>query len=147
MRLPHLRIRDLPGAAAAGLHVLLLLAVVAVPICAITRALYVLTSADQPGQIEDLIDVRRWLTLLGNTGIVCGVALVTATVLGLVFGFLVARTDLPGRTVLILTVVLGACVPVYVSVVFIFSVIPVWRFAHSAVACGLMHGLIYTPLA
>jgi len=147
MRLPRLRIRNLSGAAAAGLHVLLLLAVVAVPVCAIARALYVLTSADDPGQIEDLIDVRRWLTLLGNTGIVCGVALVTATVLGLVLGFLVARTDLPGRTTLILAAVLGACVPVYVSVVFIFSVIPVWRFAHSAVACGLMHGLIYTPLA
>jgi iron(III) transport system permease protein len=147
MRLPRLRIRDLPGAAAAGLHVLLLLAVVAVPVCAITRALHAVASADAPTQIDGLIDLRRWLALLANTGIVCSVALVTATALGLISGFLVARTDLPGRSFMILAAVLGACLPVYVSVVFVLSLIPLWQLAESTVACGVIHGLICTPLA
>ncbi|MBU0616197.1 MAG: hypothetical protein KKI02_00620 [Planctomycetes bacterium] len=144
-RLP--RVRSVLGTAAVGLHVFLMIVVVAVPACALGRALHALVRASDSAQLDTLIDLERWLALLANTLIVSGVALFTATVLGLVFGFLVARTDLPGRTLITLAAVLGACVPVYVSLVFIFALIPVWQFAQSAVACGVMHGLICTPLA
>jgi iron(III) transport system permease protein len=135
------------GTAVAGLHALLLTAVVAVPACAVGRAVYALLTAEDSAQLGALIDAVRWLTLLGNTLIVSGVALLTATAIGLVLGFLVARTDLPGRALIALAAVLGACVPVYIGVVFIFAVVPVWQFAQSAVACGVMHGLICSPLA
>ena len=144
-RLP--RVRSVLGTVAVGLHVLLIIAVVAVPVCALWRALQGLLRASGSAQLDTLIDLERWLALLANTLIVSGVALLTATVLGLVFGFLVARTDLPGRTCITLAAILGACVPVYVGVVFIFSVISLWQFAHSAIACGVMHGLICAPLA
>ncbi len=143
----HVSIRDLSGRIAAGLHFLVLVAVVAVPLYAIAHALFALLDISDSAQLNALFDLRRWLTLLTNTLIVCGIALLTATVLGMVFGFLVARTDLPGRTLVAVAAILGACVPVYVSVVFIFALVPLWQYAHSAVACGVMHGLICAPLA
>jgi iron(III) transport system permease protein len=144
-RLP--QISRVLGSSAIGLHAVLLIAVVAVPVCALWRAVSGLASGSGSGQLGTLIELGRWPALLANTLIVSAVALLTAVVLGLVVGFLVARTDLPGRTLITLAAVLGACVPVYVSVVFIFALIPVWQFAHSAVACGVMHGLVCTPLA
>jgi iron(III) transport system permease protein len=85
--------------------------------------------------------------LLGNTAAVCGVALMTATVLGLILGLLIARTDLPGRTAVLAASILGVCVPVYVSMVFVLAVVPLWQFGSSPWLCGLLYGLVYTPLA
>ncbi len=140
-------VRGLLGTCAAGLHIVVLLAVVAVPGYAMVNAVRALLEVSEPGQQAPLIDLGRWLALLGNTVVVCGVALVTATLLGLVLGLLVARTDLPGRTAIVGVAILGACVPLYVSMVFIFSLIPLWRFGNSAWLCGLLYGLFYTPLA
>jgi len=140
-------VRGLLGTCAAGLHIVVLLAVVAVPGYAMVNAVRALLEVSEPGRQAALIDLERWLVLLGNTVVVCCVALVTATLLGLVLGMLVARTDLPGRTAIVGVAILGACVPVYVSMVFIFSLIPLWRFGSSAWLCGLLYGLFYTPLA
>ncbi len=140
-------IRDLPGKAAVGLHALVLVAVAIVPVYAIGHAAYDLATTTDSAELAGLVNLRRWLTLLSNSAIVCGVALATATVFGLVLGFLIARTDLPGRTMVTLSAVLGACLPGYVILVFIFALIPLWQFANSAVACGVMHGLICAPLA
>ncbi|HUU97619.1 MAG TPA: ABC transporter permease subunit [Phycisphaerae bacterium] len=140
-------IRSLLGTCAAGLHIVVLLAVVAVPGYALVNAVRALLEVSEPGQQAALFDPQRWLVLLGNTVVVCGVALATATSLGLVLGLLVARTDLPGRTAIVGVAILGVCVPVYVGMVFIFSLIPLWRFGNSAWLCGLLYGLFYTPLA
>ena len=140
-------IRSLLGICAAGLHIVVLLAVVAVPGYALVNAVRALLEVSEPRQPAALIDLGRWLALLGNTVVVCCVALVTATLLGLVLGMLVARTDLPGRTAIVGAAILGACVPVYVGMVFIFSLIPLWWFGNSAWLCGLLYGLFYTPLA
>jgi iron(III) transport system permease protein len=135
---------SLVGTAALGAHVVILLALVAVPGYAIFDAVRALGSA---AELAGLIDGRRWLALLGNTAIVCALAAVTATVLGAALGLLAARTDMPGRRLLAGAAVLGACVPVYVSAIFVFAVIPVWRYAGSAAVCGLLYGLFATPLA
>ena len=140
-------ITDKAGRFASGLHIAFFLLVVAVPIYAIFMALRSVTDGGGPAESSGLIDGSRWLVLLGNTATVCAAALLTALLLGITLGFLVARTDLPGRRLIILAVAGGACLPLYVSVVFIFALIPLWQFAHSAVACGVLHGLICAPLA
>ncbi|MCK4340308.1 MAG: iron ABC transporter permease [Phycisphaerae bacterium] len=147
MRSNRVSIRDLLGTSAIGVHVLVMLAIVAVPGYAIVDAVRALLDATTPEPFTALIDVHRWLVLLGNTVVVCGVATATATLVGSVLGFLVARTDLPGRSLIAGAAIFGVCIPVYVSMVFIFSVIPLWRYANSALFCGLLHGLICTPLA
>lgn len=138
---------NLIGTAALGAHVLFLLALVAVPGCAIFDAVRALCRETAPDALAALIDARRWLVLLTNTAAVCALAAVTATVLGALFGLLAARTDMPGRGLLAGAAVLGACVPVYVSATFVFAVIPVWRYSGSALACGLLYGLFAVPLA
>jgi len=94
-----------------------------------------------------LIDITRWLALLTNTFVVCGIALAVAWVLGVQLGLMTARTDTPGRRVIGGAAILGACVPVYVSAIFLFALVPQLSLAKSAVACGLLYGVIYTPLA
>lgn len=134
-------------AVAAGLHVVILLGAVTVPGYAIAKAVLALLESSETGRIGALVPLDRWLVLLGNTATVCGLALLTTLVVGLVGGITLARTDLPGRTVFAALAVLAACVPVYVVAVFIFSYLPAFRLADSAVACGLLYGLIYSPLA
>ncbi len=135
------------GTAAWGAHLVVLLALAAVPGYAIASALAALWKAHSSAALPTLIDGARWLTLLANTAVVGGVAAITATLLGGLLGLLVARTDLPGRGLLAAAAVLGACVPVYVSAVFVFAVIPLWRYSGSTLFCGLLHGAFCTPLA
>jgi iron(III) transport system permease protein len=124
-------------------QVIVLLALVAVPGHAVVSALL----QARGGTHWTIIDAQRWLLLLRNTAIVAGLAAGTATLLGALLGLLAARTDMPGRRLLAGAAVLGACLPSYVSAIFVFAVIPVWRYAGSVPVCGLLYGLFATPLA
>ncbi|MFQ5805867.1 MAG: ABC transporter permease [Phycisphaerae bacterium] len=130
-----------------GLHLVVLLGAVAVPGYAVMEAFRAVLPVPDAGQVATLTTVSRWLPLLGNTVAVCGLALLTALAFGLVAGIILARTDLPGRALFAALAVLGACVPVYVSAIFIFSHLPTSKLADSALACGLLYGLIHSPLA
>ncbi|MBU0638660.1 MAG: ABC transporter permease subunit [Planctomycetes bacterium] len=106
-----------------------------------------LGAASSFAELAAIVDVERWLTLLVSTAIVCVVAVATAVLLGGTWGALIARTDLPGRTLLMAGAALGACMPIYVSVVFIFALIPASALPSSAIVCGGLHGLLLAPLA
>lgn len=95
----------------------------------------------------DVLDPRRWLLLLANTAAVGIVSLAMALLLGALLGFLIARTLLPGRRLLLGLLLILACLPPYVVVVFLFAGVPLWRFAQSTAACGVVYGLICTPLS
>ena len=145
MRIPTSR-RDLLSYAAALAHVAIVLLVLAVPVNAVWHVVLGVLN-DSTGGLNDVIDPVRWRTLLVNTSIVSAAAAATALAFGVSFGFLIGRTDLPGRRWLAGAALLGACVPLYVSVIFIFAQIPLWQYRGSALACGVMHGLVLAPLA
>ena len=127
-----------------GLHVGVLAGALVVPCHAIVVAIAAIGRGDS---LSDLVAADRWLHLLGNTAIVCGTALLTALTVGLVVGILLARTDIPGKRILAALTVLGACVPVYVAAVFIFAYLPASRLTEQTWACGLLYGLMLSPLA
>jgi iron(III) transport system permease protein len=137
------------GVAYGMLHVLVLGVALSVPVYAIVRALMTLagapgTDADAAGLARDL---DRWQILLRNTGIVAGVAVLTAVGLGGGLGLLAARTDLPGRRLVLGAALLGACIPIYVTSALILATLPATYLSGSLVACGVIYGLVYTPLA
>lgn len=153
---------DLARTALAALHVLLMLAAVAVPIWAAIDAGRSLLDPVGSEQLGTVFNAGRWLALLGNTAIVCGVAVTVAVGLGLGLGILVARTDMPGGRIVIAATLFGACVPAYVVTVFVLAVIPLatltriaaeWGAPNHAIPwlvagfCGLISGLVYLPLA
>ncbi|MBN2560439.1 MAG: iron ABC transporter permease [Phycisphaerae bacterium] len=129
------------------LHAFVLVAAVSVPGYAIGGAIWAILSDSASESLAEIVSADRWLALLANTAIVCGAAVVTTMVLGGLFGWITARTDMPGRRLLVGGAILGACIPIYISVVFVFSFIPVTRLHGSAMACGVLYGLLYTPLA
>lgn len=128
-------------------HALVLLAALIVPAYAAYDALKALLDPTDAAPRAALVDISRWGLLLRNTAIVCGVGLLVAATVGGGLGLLVTRTNLPGRGLLLAAALFGACVPVYVSLTFVFSAIPLISAMNSAVACGLLYGLVYTPLA
>jgi iron(III) transport system permease protein len=132
---------------AVAFHAVILLGAIAVPGYAIAEALAAALTAPDGGQVVTLVSVHRWLVLLGNTAVVCGVALLTALAIGLTVGILVARTDMTGRFVFGGLAVLLACVPVYVTMTFVLAYLPIPHLAESTIASGLLYGLIYAPLA
>lgn len=146
---PRYQIGHVVQATAVGLHVLALLAALAVPAYAALEALRALFDPTGPEHAATLATLGRWPALLWNTAQVCGVAVVSAGLMGGLLGLLATRTDLRGGRVLIGAALFMACVPVYVSTVVIFSFRAAYQLANppSAVACGLMYGLVYAPLA
>jgi len=137
------------GAAYGLLHALALAVALSVPAYALVHALC--TAVRAPGTEADTADLARdlsrWLTLLRNTGIVAGVAVVTAAGIGGALALLAVRTDLPGRRLVLGAALLGTCIPVYVTSTLILSALPATYMTGSLLACGVMYGLVYTPLA
>ena len=141
--------RSLLRIGVVGLHALLLLAAVVVPGYAVIDAARALLDSAGPEHSATLVALSRWPALLWNTVNVCGVAVASAGLVGGILALLATRTDVPGGRLLGGAALFAACVPVYVSTVAIFSVRAAYQLANppSAVACGLMYGLIHTPLA
>ncbi len=139
--------RGLLRASLGGLHAVLLLLALVVPGYAVVDAVAAVFDLAHPESLATLRDLGRWSLLLGNTAVVCGVAVLTAGVLGGLLGLLITRTDMPGRRLLTFAALFGVCVPVYVSAVFFLSVVSASRLTGSALVCGFMYGLVYTPLA
>src|SRR4030042_6897043 len=133
--------------AGAGLHVVALLVALAVPGYAVIHVLGLAVGPSAADDFLSAVDPIRWLSLVKNTAVVCGVAVATSLSLGTLLGLLAARTDAPGRRVLVGTTLFAACMPFYASQVFFFSVVPVFTLQQSAAGCGLLYGLLYTPLA
>jgi len=141
------RIRAAACVGLAGLHLLALLAAFCVPAAALWTTSRALWNTPASHDLPTSADIRRWLVLLSNTGIVVGVAVATALVLGSGAGLLAARTDLPGRRLVRSAALIGACVPVYVSSAFFLALAPRLIGFGSAALCGVLYGLVYTPLA
>ena len=130
-----------------GAHGLVLGLAAIVPIVALADAALWLWTPSGRRVAAGALNLARWLHLLGNTAIVTGVATALAVGVALVLGFLIARTDLPGRRVLAAVLVLGACLPVYVLTVAVFAAVPLGRWSGSCLAAGVLHGVFATPLA
>jgi iron(III) transport system permease protein len=124
-----------------------MLAAFCVPAAAFWEASRALWSTPASNELPSSADIRRWLVLLGNTSIVVGVAVATALALGSGAGLLAARTDLPGRRLVRAAALIGACVPIYVSSAFFLALAPRLIGFGSAAMCGVLYGLVYTPLA
>lgn len=122
--------------------VVTLLAVV--PGYALVVAISAIAGANE--SLQDILAPERWAKLLGNTLVVSGLAVATSVIIGGSLGFLVARTNLPGRRLLIAVLLLAACVPVYVLTTAFFALIPSYHLMGSAATCGVLHGAIRTPL-
>lgn len=141
------RAATLADATVIGLHALLLAAALVVPAFAIGDALAALADPAAGEDLRALLNAGRWAALLGNTALVAGVAVLVATAVGGTLALLATRTDLPGHRLLTGAALFGACVPVYVSTAFFLTLIAADRMRGSALACGVLYGLIYTPLA
>jgi iron(III) transport system permease protein len=94
-----------------------------------------------------MLDFGRWPALLATTAAVSGTAAIVAVVVGALLAVLIARTDLPGRRLLLALLLLAACVPGYVTMTLVVSVVPLWRLAGSALAAGGLYALVHAPLA
>lgn len=134
-------------AVAAVLHAAVLLAAVCVPIYAVAAAVGGLATAPGERSLAEIVDAPRWLALLGHTAVVCAAAVAVAVGIGLLYGLLIGRTNLPGRTLLAGAALLSACVPIYISIIFILAFAPTVQFSSSTVVCGVLYGLLYAPLA
>ncbi len=97
--------------------------------------------------LSRLLDWLRWRALLTNSGIVGGVAVAVALGLGGPLALAAARTDLPGRRLFLGALLLGLCVPGYVSLAFMLAAVPLITFLNSPWAAGLLAGLLHLPLA
>ncbi len=95
---------------------------------------------------QRVIDYARWTELLANTAVVVGTAVTAALVLGAAGGLLAGRCDLPGRRGLTALLVLAACVPIHVAMVFLFALWPASSMSGSTVAAGAIYGIYYVPL-
>ena len=133
--------------ATIGAHAAVLLGALAVPAYALTAAVLTTLQGSGAGHAGPVVVLNRWSVLLANTAVVCGMALLTALPIGLLVGISLARTNMLGRVLFATLAVLGACLPIYTSVVFIFACVPASMLTGSAVACGVLYGLLYCPLA
>jgi iron(III) transport system permease protein len=130
-----------------AVHVGVLGGVLVVPVYALWRAGAALVEGAGGNSLAQTVVIARWLPLLGTTALVATIAVVIALVLGAVGGLLLGRTDLWGRRGLTLAMVLVACVPVYVWLVFVYAAIPLWELGGSVWICGVLYGLSCVPLA
>ncbi len=90
--------------------------------------------------------LARWAILLTNTAIVAGGAALLATSAGAVGGWLIARTDLPGRRLLRILLALLAAQPLVATVTLLLAVQPLWTLPATAWMAGLLYGVLLTPL-
>lgn len=131
----------------ATTHAVILAAAALVPLHAVVRAAFVLLAPEQEAELEEFFNLSRWAALLAGTSVVCAVAVGVSLAGGATLGLLIARTDLPGRGLLLALLTLLACIPVYVQAIAIFAVWPSFALTGSPAMCGLLYGLVYTPLA
>lgn len=92
-------------------------------------------------------DLPRWWTLLQNSVVVGGSATVIAVLAGLGYAVATFKIAWPGRPVMLLLVLAGACVPTYVTSSAMLSVIGITEVRESAWVAGIIHGVTYVPLA
>ena len=137
------RPRDAGAGSAAVLHALPLIVALLVPAFAVGDA----ARAAGAGVTEFAAALARWTMLLGNTALVCVLAASVSLVLGGALALLVTRWNLPGRRLVAAAGLLGACLPLYVAMVAVFALVPTHRLAGSTVACGVLYGLVFSPLA
>ncbi len=127
-----------------GLHALALLTAAAVPVGALVLTL--VRAVHDPDAALFAVNWARWAALLRQTGAVTAVAVLVALGLATSLALLAARTDLPGRRVLLGLALLGASTPVYLWAVFVFALVPIWAVSGSWGWCGVLYGLTATPL-
>ncbi len=135
------------GPILAWLHALPLLVALLVPLAAVYHAAAALLAPGDGELLHEILKPGRWAMLLGNTAIVCAAAVGTALPLGGTLALLVTRTNLPGRRLLTGAALFGACIPIYVSTVVFFALVPAYQLAGSALAAGVLYGLVYTPVS
>lgn len=94
-----------------------------------------------------LSDWPRWRVLLGNTLIVGTVAVSVAVILGASLALLAFKVRWRGAGLLVALLLLLACTPTYVTSSALFGLLDVGAARGSAALAGLIHGLMYFPLA
>jgi len=134
----------LADALVVGLHALVLLTAAAVPVGAVVLALAKAAGDPEAGALA--VNWSRWGALLRQTGAVAIVAVLVTLAFATPLALLAARTDLPGRRVLLGLAVVGASTPVYIWAVFVFGLVPLWAVNGSVWVCGALYGLTATPL-
>lgn len=117
-----------------------------VPLNAAFRAAPYLGSLGDPADPLD-VGLRRWPTLLVNTLLVAGIAAMVALGGGALLGICTARFSFRLRGWLRSLLLMGACVPAFVSATVVFAIAPPWALNPLATTAGLCYGLFLTPLA
>lgn len=99
-----------------------------------------LASVDRVIQRPHVPNTRPGLVLGGQVTAMVAVA-------GVPLAALLFRTDLPGRSFAIATLLVFACLPVFTTGTTVLSAIGISSYRGSVLAAGLTYGLILTPLA
>lgn len=91
--------------------------------------------------------ISTWPALLGNTLLIAGVATAMSVSLALPLSYLLFRTNLPGRVLFTLGLLLLACLPVFVTSSAVMALLGFRTSQGNPLFAGLIHGWIGTPLA
>lgn len=130
-----------------ALHVAFVAAVLSVPLHAFADAFLELRRPDGAALAELLRDMSRWAILLRSSAIVCGTAAAVNLLLGTLLAVITARTDTPGRTIILGLLLFAACLPLHVTAALLIAIVPTYWLSGSALACGIVYGVLYAPLA
>ncbi|NOZ20105.1 MAG: iron ABC transporter permease [Planctomycetes bacterium] len=87
----------------------------------------------------------RALLLLRNSLGVAGVALGVSALLGVPLGFFTFRTDLPGRKIILVSLLLAACLPLHVVTGAWIAVFGLSSRLSSVIGAGWVMGIAYVP--
>ena len=128
-------------------HVLLYGLALSIPIVLAFQTIYIADDFSLQVWIETAADLGRWGVLLWNTLIVGGLATAVAVLVGTFFALLAFKACWPGRSAMVLILLLLACVPTYVISSAAFDVVDMTAARGSTVTAGVIHGLMYIPLA
>ena len=96
--------RTVPDAIFWAIHAVVAVACAAVPLWACVSALNATAAA---------VDLPRWAALLATTTVVSGVAMTLAVTCGVGIGALLFRTNLPGRRLAVVGLLVAICIPTF----------------------------------
>ncbi len=131
----------------AASHSLLYGLALSIPILLAFQTIYVDGGFSLQKWIDAAANLARWGTLLKNTLIVGTVATAVAVVVGTFLAVLSFKSKWPGRSAMVLILLLTACVPTYVISSAVFAIVDISGARQSATTAGWIHGLMYIPLA
>lgn len=128
-------------------HILLYALALSIPVVLALQTVFSHGDFSWQAWIEAAADLSRWRVLLVNSLIVGASAVGVAVLLGTTLAWLSFKTRWPGRSLMVLILILAAAMPSYVIASAVLSCVDFPLGGGSAVTAGLVQGLSYIPLA